>query len=325
MNLKMIAELADVSVSTVSKAFSGSDEISEKTRQRIFDIARSEGCFEHYNKNKFQKKVIAVVCPEIHSEYYSSFMTILNDEISSKGCIMISAESNFNTDRELEYFDYFTEYAKVDGVILVQAQSDIQNTMNIPTVVMSGAPKGKNVDNIIVSRKDAVAAAVHHLKENGHTKIGYAGERLTEGTLRSICSAMRHEGLTVDPKLHKKSDMRFEAAGKDIALQFLKEKELPTAIFAAYDKIAIGIIKVFKKNGIRIPEDVSVIGMDNISATEHIDPALSTIHTHMDDACRKAVEIVMKKLENRYYREREKIFIESDFIPRESSGKAPLR
>ena len=64
MNLSNIAKKAGVSVSTVSKAFSGSREIGEATRQRIFDIARAEGCFDKYNKNPFSKPVIAVICPE---------------------------------------------------------------------------------------------------------------------------------------------------------------------------------------------------------------------------------------------------------------------
>ena len=77
MNIQKLAKLAGVSAGTVSKAFSGSLEISDKTRQHVFEIAKQYGCFEHYNKNKYSKKVVAVICPEVKSEYYCSIVSFI--------------------------------------------------------------------------------------------------------------------------------------------------------------------------------------------------------------------------------------------------------
>ena len=81
MNLSMIANLAGVSVSTASKAFAGSREISEETRERIFQIARENGCFDKYIKNKYEKKVIAVIYPELRGGFYTDVLSILDELI----------------------------------------------------------------------------------------------------------------------------------------------------------------------------------------------------------------------------------------------------
>lgn len=96
MNLETLAKLAEVSVGTVSKAFSGSKEISEDTKERIFALAKEHGCFDKYNKNRFDKKVIAVICPELNSEYYSATVTLLNREITLRGGIMSVSTTDFS-------------------------------------------------------------------------------------------------------------------------------------------------------------------------------------------------------------------------------------
>ena len=100
MNLNTLAKLCGVSAATVSKAFSGSEEISEDTRNKIFEIAKQHGVYDRYNKNKYDKKVIAVICPELNSDYYNKYVTLLDKEITALGGIMTVSVSNFDADRE---------------------------------------------------------------------------------------------------------------------------------------------------------------------------------------------------------------------------------
>ena len=111
MNMQGLARRAGVSVSTVSKAFSGSAEISEETRRRIFEIARKDGSFDRYNKSRFAKKVIGIVFPEITSDYYASCATILQQEITVNGGIMTLAVTHFDADSEKEIFAYYSATA----------------------------------------------------------------------------------------------------------------------------------------------------------------------------------------------------------------------
>ena len=322
MNLNTLAKLAGVSVGTVSKAFSGSPDISAETKDRILSLAREYGCFDKYNKNKFSKKVIAVICPELNSDYYNAFITLLNDEIRKQGNIMTVSVSEFSAERERELFAYYSSYCKADGIIVVNPHDTIDNPLMIPAVAIGPEAVGEHIDAIHSTMALAIDNAIAYLKENGHTDIGFVGEELTVGKLLHFEEAMQKQGLPVKEQRIKISTERFELAGVGAVEEWLAEGSLPTAILAAYDYIAIGVIKRLRQNGIRVPEDISVIGMDDIAHAPYLETSLSSIRTHADDACRIAVRLIEKKIENPYYSAREKITVSSEFIPRASSGKA---
>ena len=320
MNLSNLAKLAGVSVATVSKAFSGSREISESTREKIFEIARKEGCFDKYNKNPFHKSMIAVICPEIDSAYYNAIVTRLNSEIRARGAIMAVSVGNFDDEVESELFTYYSSYCRADGIILINTHCDIKNPMLVPTVALGANGNLRNVDLINLDFESAIGEAIGYLKSLGHTEIGFAGERLTNSKLEKFKMAMRRAGLRVSDELIRVSDERFERAGIDAVENWVESGTIPTAIISAYDNIAVGVIKALGKRGIKVPDQVSVIGMDDIPIAPYLATPLSTIRTHIGDACGMAVELVTKKIENQYYKSREEIIIPSEFVVRESTG-----
>ena len=323
MNLNTLAKLAGVSVATVSKAFSGREEISAETRERIFSIARAHGCFDKYNKNKFDKKVIAVICPELNSDYYNAFITILNREIEAQGGLMTVSVHNFSNEKTEELFAYYSSYCKADGIIVVSPHEKLGNPLMTPAVAIGSSTRHKNMDSIHIDLGEAITEAIGFLKAKGHTRIGFVGESLTKGKEALFRSAMQSSFLSVQERWIKTGEGRFEKAGITATEALLSESELPTAILASYDNIAIGVIKALREHGIRVPEDVSVIGMDDITIAPFLETSLSSVRTHTDEACRIAVELIMKKLENQYYSVRQDITIPSEFIPRDSSADAP--
>jgi len=321
MNLNTLAKLAGVSVATVSKAFSGSEEISRETRDRIFSIAREHGCFDKYNKNKFDKKVIAVIAPELSSDYYTAFLTILDREIGAQGGIMTVSQSDFSPERTAELFSYYASYCKADGIIVIGSGNLIQNPFLIPAVCIGGSGGVDHVDSIRMDQRRAMEDAILHLKRRGHTHIGFVGERLTVSKGESLCEILQELDLPVHREWIRISDQRFQQAGVSVMEEWLAEgAPLPTAIVAAYDYIAIGVIQTLKKHGMSVPRDISVIGSDDIAVAPYLETSLSTIRSHTDTACRMAVEMIMKKIENPHYSPRQAITLYSEFIPRETSG-----
>ena len=322
MSLSAIAKQAGVSVSTVSKAFSGSSEIGESTRARVFEVARQMGLFEKYDQNRFPKRVIAVICPEFNSDYYNATVTLLGREIESRGGIMTVSEARFSNERMQELFSYYASYCKADGIIVIDPHGEVRNPTWTPAVCFGSSRTYEGVTCISSSLGHAIEEAVGHLKAMGHERIGFAGERLTTSKLNCFKNAMRKHLLPVRDQYIYIGNRRFEEGGLECAEQFLKSADRPTAILAAYDHIAIGIIKKLRKNGIAVPNDLSVIGMDDISVAQYLETALSSIRTHHDRVCMLAVDLLMKKIESPYYEPKEAVVVPCEFIPRESSGRA---
>ena len=222
MNLSTLAKLAGVSVATVSKAFSGSDEISPETREKIFSIAKEQGCYDRYNKNKFDKKVIAVICPELNSDYYNNLITILDKKITAAGGIMTVSVSNFSSDREKELFAYYSSYCKADGIITINQKAEIIGSTNIPYIGIFPGKNCKCPDAITGSLTGAFFDAVKHLKELGHTEIGFIGEKLTQTKSETFKDALRNLGLSVNNDFIATSNGRFEKAGISVIDNWVK-------------------------------------------------------------------------------------------------------
>ncbi|MBQ3140543.1 MAG: LacI family DNA-binding transcriptional regulator [Clostridia bacterium] len=323
MNLQMLANLAGVSVSTVSKAFSGSADISQPTRDRIFALARQHGCFDRYNKHKFGKKVIAVISPEPESDFYNKMLVLLGDAIAAADAVMTVSFSRFSPERVRELFIYYSSYCRADGIIIIGSAIDVENPFRVPAVCLGGTVNCTNVDAVSLDTHSAFHDAIAHLKQHGHTCIGIAGERLTLGTTGALCGMLREHGLPVDERYILTSDQRFEQAGLEMGEAFFQMQPRPTAVLAAYDYIAIGIIKAFTAHGLKVPHDLSVIGANDIAILPYLETPLSTVRCHVDEACALAVDILRKKMDNCYFSTHTTHLIPSDFVARNSSGPCP--
>ena len=324
MTLRKLASLAGVSVSTVSKAFSDSGEISNETKQRIFAVARREGCFEKYYKGKYQKDIIAVICPEICSEYYSQILTCLEKEINAMGAVMVVSISHFDRTREKQLFEYHSFLQKTDGVIVIGDGCGIINTSYIPAVAVGNTQRLKNIDSVGIDVKKALKQAVAYLKKNGHRKIGFAGEMRTAFKCQEFICAMEESGLTAERDWIYISEERFEAAGRDCAQMILNCKERPTALIAAYDYIALGIIQQLRESSLRVPEDFSLIGMDDISAASYTGVELTSIRTPVEDLCRVVLKLLKRKMKNPYACCTNVIQVSSELIVRNTVKKREM-
>ena len=196
MTMQELARLSGVSVSTVSKAFPGSKEISEAKREHIFAVARENGCYDKYCQSKYSGKIIAVICPEYKSGYYSALLSIFEKEIRKRNAIMLSAVTDFNSTRTLELLTYFSEFSKADGIIIMSDLVTIKK-LSVPIVTL-----GDNdiYDSISLSEERAVEDAVAYLKKNGHRNIAFISEPLTKSRLALFISAMENNSLNPEEK-----------------------------------------------------------------------------------------------------------------------------
>lgn len=319
MTKKELAKLANVSPSAVTKAFNEADDISQETKKHIFDIAKQNGCYDKFFKGKYRKKIIAVICHEILGEYYSEIVSELKKLIeNTNNNIMLLATDDFSSKKQAELIDYFSSYLKVDGIIVIGLECVFNTPYNVPIVAI-GNSVNKNVDTILTNTKPTISKAIKTLKKYGHNKIGFLGEKNTKNTNDFIKQELSNNSLT--DNLIFESSMRFEEAGIDGINHLLSLDDGITAIICAYDKIALGALKRLKQLSKSIPEDISVIGINNISSSFYNETSLSTIGANKQKVCSAAWELLQTKIKNPYFKNKETVIIESQFIERESIKK----
>ena len=308
-------ELANVSVSTVSKAFHDADDISEETRQMIFRVAREYGCYGQFYKGKFHKQVIAIISPEIGSGFYAAYVERLQRIIRAHNGIALISADEFSEAAQAELLDYYASYLRVDGIVAFSLKKPIKKGYDIPIVSLFSAPDPR-IDTVSINLEAPMEEAVDLLRSLGHEKIGFLGEQLTEAKAAMFRKIISDASAPVI-----QSEFRFEKAGEDAVEQLLARETDCTALICAYDNIALGAIRQLRRRGYRVPEDVSVVGIDNIASSEHVETALTTIDTNPDEVCMLAWDLIQKKQQSKHYRSNQAITITGKLIVRETVDK----
>ena len=268
MTLSKLAEQVGVSISTVSKAFSGSREISEALRDRIFAAAKQLGCFDKYYKAPRTHPMIALLIPEPESIRYSREMGFLERAFSARGADTVVAFTRFDPQKEAQLFRELVYGMKVDGVVLWGRGKEIQNPDGHPLVILEGINSApKNADTVFIDHEAGQKALTETLKAQGYKHVGFLGESRTCGTEARLKAEMRRVGLPIHDKFFFASEHRFEAAGEDGMRTLIARDAVPDVIVAAYNEIAYGAIMEARAQGYRVPEDVSfVCALDTPSA-----------------------------------------------------------
>ena len=153
-------------------------------------------------------------------------------------------------------------------------------------------------DVIKIDEEYGIALAIQHLIEQGHKKIAYIGDELSESRCQIFAALMEKYGLCKNKQYMITSPLRFEEAGYQAMNELLFAKEKPTALFAAYDDIAIGEMKAIYENKLLIPKDISIVGFDNIFVSPYLPTGLTTISNPIKEMARTSCTILMSKMKH---------------------------
>lgn len=299
MTLKKIAELAGVSVSTVSKALSDSREISPQKTKEIQKIAREQGYYAKRQKTaqeykRFSAPHILIVCPEIISIYYSAVCSCLCRRIAEHGGIaeiILSGFDALNTARITE--NALIGNSSFDGIIFLNSCE--KTAFPIPTVQLF---KGSTeLDSVFADYSVGMQEALLHLASLNCTNILFAGESLTKTKESAFISLTQKLGLSGKCFI---SRFRFEEAGYECADHLFTMPEAPQGILCAYDEIALGLIRSLTAKGKQIPRDFQIIGINDIPYSRYSSVPLTTIKTDIEEICRIAVSILLSRIHSSY-------------------------
>ena len=319
MTLENIAREAGVSVGTVSKAFKGSPEISIKTRDKIFKIAKDNGCFDKYYKVPRHRPIIALLPPEPEGEYYGNEIGVLERALFLHGADTVIAFTRFSPEKEVRLFRILAYEMKVDGFVIWSSGELIKNPYKIPLVAINSGKKApENADVITIDTEGAILELAEKLKSFGHSKVGFISDKITVSKEKLLKRAMRKVGIPVHDEYMVSSKERFDKAGIDGMKRFIDTGNIPTVIVTAYDEIAYGAMKYAETRGFKIPDDISFVGMEELSSNKYIGASLTSMRTELEKAGDVIADILFRKIENKHYKERSEITVPVTLEMRES-------
>lgn len=288
ITLSKLAKIAHVSLSTASKAFSMSNEVNEKTREEIFKIAKEYGVFRKFYNSKYSKWIIAVICPELTSNFYTEHLCKIHRYLKEYECEIIVAVTNFSKEKCDELLNYYEKHTSVDGVISLTAISN-SSVAELPIVCL-------NENTISDHFFNGIDQMIKYFKSKNVSDIGFLGENLTRSKKDAFEAILRKNGFELNSQFVYISENRLEKAGFEGMNYLLSLSSPPRAVLCAYDHIAIGAMRAVSKRGLNVPKDIAIVGMDNISMSEFLTPSLASIDSSVDFKCKSLVDNIINKL-----------------------------
>ena len=322
MTHREIAKIANVSVSTVSKALSDSKEVNSETAEKIKRIALEVGYFKEKSKRKMEYKkgknpVVAVLCPEIISIAYSIMVTWIKEYVERRGGRISVYIYDFSDDKISHGIDSIILSDEADGIVVIGGKVD--GIPDLPMVHI-GETDDDRFDSVFHDSGAVMSTAVEYLQKLGHKKIGYVGEMLTLSQFAEFQSALKKHGLPFCRDWCYIIQKRFEEIGYEAAENFAAQNNRPTALVCAYDEVALAMIYRLGKLGVSVPGDVSVIGKNDIPFAAYSAKPLTTIHMDYEKQCRICVDLLFDKIYGSESHVR-KIEIKHELIVRETTAE----
>lgn len=281
--IKDIAKKAGVSISTVSYALNGIDKVSPKTRDRILKIAKELQYYKHGPASDLRRKEtnkIVLIVDDLSGPFYSEVIKGVQDVVTNHDYDLVACNSLRGKDSTA--FKYLTE-RRSDGCIVFAhniTEEMIQASGQDPIILLDKQVEDDTVVSIRVDNKKGAMDATNYLIKHGHQKIAYVSgpQNSLDNQLRykGYCQALEDHGIKLEPKWVVNGDFTTKS-GIHATNLLLAQEDLPTAIFYGNDEMALGGMKALERHSLSIPEDVSIIGFDDIIEAKYVKPDLTTI------------------------------------------------
>jgi DNA-binding LacI/PurR family transcriptional regulator len=333
VTMRDVAKLANVSQSTVSRVLNGTEDgipIGEETRQRVMEAVETLGYYPNLYAGSLRGQktfMLAMMVADIANPFYHPMVRAVQDVAHTHRYDVMIANTDHTRDGEMAFVEAVIR-RPVDGIILVPyhlTETDIERLL-----VRTGgavATLGQHVhhpqvDTVFGDDERAVLDAVTWLIcEQGHRRIGFIGVTgsFSVGVRRraAFLEAMRRAELPIYPELFEIGDWSSES-GEHAMNVFLALPKPPTAIFAVNDLMAIGAMEAVQKAGRRVPEDVAVLGFDDIPPTTWVRPRLTTIAQHPAEMGRMMATAVFERILGEYSGSGRRFEVPCRLIVRES-------
>lgn len=308
IDIKFIAKMAGVSPATVSRVVNHTKPVSEELNRRVLDAIEKY----NYRPNSMARglilkrsRLIGVMVPNVSNFFHARLVSAVEQYAASQGYSVILVNLHNDFAHQKRHFLTLYEH-QADGILLLHENSieelcALLSLADIPLVLASAHIPANTFASVAIDDEQAAFDAVSCLTALGHRRIaGIFNDCYSLGTLRKrgYERAMKKAGLTPDDSLMIYGGLTIEdgMAGTE---RLFREQEPPTAVFCVSDELAVGAENWLSDHGLGVPEDVSVVGFDDISLASSVRPKLTTIRQPIEEIGKRAAEILIAAIEGK--------------------------
>lgn len=322
ITIKDIAKIANVSYATVSRALNGHKDVNEKTRKRIIGICEQIG----YSPNAIARglvtknsNTIGLLLPDITNPFFPEVAWGVEDEVSKRGYNVFLCNTSWDLSREETYLKLLLE-KRVEGIIIAPVSDESKKLIDkyvdkLPVVLVGSSMEGGPYNFVVADNVKDAFLATEYLISLGHKKIAFIGGNEHTCTyrerLKGYKSALEEYGLGIDESLIRSGAFK-RSSGYEITKIIIKENSVPTAIVAANDIVALGVIEAAEEFNLSIPDNMSLIGFDDIPYASLPKIRLTTISQPKYDIGKIAVDILFKKVDSKRQRKTLKEIVQTE-------------
>lgn len=323
-----IAKAANVTKATVSYVLNNKPGVSEETREKILQIMKEMDYHPNVAARGLAGKstgMIGLVIPDISDHFYAQIIRGVENTANLYNFTLNLCTTHAIAKKEKEMVDHFTS-GRVDGVILMTYFLDLSYINNLKkrripfALIDSTLVNNESIYNVCVDNFEAGYKATEYLIKLGHKRIAFIhGPQTSSDNLfrfRGFCQALSDYGIRYDESLTSQGDFKREGGYQAFSTLHRLHADL-TAIFAANDQMAIGVLAAARAKGLQVPQDLSVIGCDDIEASSLVEPALTTIKQPIEEMGKNAAEIIIQLIHKENPAQR-KILLKTSLIERAS-------
>lgn len=323
-----VAAQAGVSVATVSRVLNGKEVVREETLRQVLAAAKALSYVPNVAARALsirRSQTVGIVLPDVHGEFFSELIRGIDVAARGAGYHILVSGSHSDVGEMLDVLEAMR--GRVDGLVVMApdvALVPLHQTLpsDLPLVLLNSTADGR--DAITIDNYGGAQAMMRHLADLGHARIAFlkgpAQNADARERLRGFRDAMRDLGAT--PAALRRLELAgefTEESGHEAALQILKIKPRPTAIFAANDSMAVGALAALAEAGVEVPREISVTGFDDIPIARYIAPPLTTIRVDIADLGRRAFGLLLGAIDQPAATARRRDCIATTLVVRKSS------
>ncbi|MDD3334955.1 MAG: LacI family DNA-binding transcriptional regulator [Eubacteriales bacterium] len=328
--IRDVAREAGISISTVSRYFNHPEALDEKTLQQVASAIKKTGYIPSLAaqslKNQ-QSRMLLLYVPDISNPFYSKLTKELQRLAEESGYAVVTSDTDESFTRELSALS-MARVIYASGVLAASVSPSQEvvkalSTLGIPVVGLNAYPSNEAFDVVRVHSQGGTNLAVKHLISLGHREIAFAGGKpgtfIAQSRRDGYLCEMKQAGLPVNDHLMMEAGFT-QADGFHAGAYFAKQNQMPTAICCANDLIAFGVLSALHDLGIRVPQVVSVTGMDDTMYASISSPRLTTVKNDPLLFARAGFRLLMERITGSYTGMPRTVEIPNELIIRESTA-----